>query len=101
MNISNQDPIGYDGNTVEALNSGCFCVSLDSAALAGALEHELGNPGLAAMVRERSPHLFSAQPVYVAARHLQRIAQVIGAVESVVALPAFSCLLYTSDAADE
>ena len=89
MNISNEDPIGYAADAVEALNSGCFCVSLDPAALAGALEHELGKPGLAAMVRERCPQLFSAQPVYVAARHLQRIAQVIGAVESVVALPAF------------
>ncbi|MBE0550428.1 MAG: hypothetical protein IH627_22760 [Rubrivivax sp.] len=74
---------------VERLNSDCFCFSLDRAALAHALDAELGQPGLAALVHERCPSLFAAQPVFVAAPQLQRIAQVVRAVESVVALPAY------------
>lgn len=45
--------------------------------------------GLSEMVRERCPFLFAAQPVFVPAPQLQRMAQVMRAVESVVALPAF------------
>lgn len=73
----------------ESLNDDCFCLSLDRDALAVALDAELGQPGLSALVRERCPTLFAAQPVFVAPRHLQRIAQVVAAIESVVALPAY------------
>ena len=41
------------------------------------------------MVRERCPYLFAAQPVFVAATQLQRMAEVMGTIESVVALPAY------------
>ncbi len=74
---------------VETLNSACFCFSLDEEALARALDSELGQPGLSAMVRQRCPFLFAAVPVFVAAPHLQRMARVMQAVESVVALPAY------------
>jgi hypothetical protein len=74
---------------VEQLNRDCFCFSLDRDALALALDAELGQPGLAAMVRERCPSVFAAQPVFVAASQMQRMAQVVRAVELVVALPAF------------
>ncbi len=74
---------------VEALNQACFCISLDAAALARALDSELGKPGLSALVRERCPFLFAGQPVFVAALHLRRMAQVVRAIESVVALPAY------------
>ena len=72
-----------------ALNNDCFCFSLDQASLAQALDSALGQAGLSATVRERCPHLFSGQPVFVSAAHLQRMADVIEAVETVVALPAF------------
>ena len=71
------------------LNSACFCLSLDQQALARALDTELGQPGLSEMVRQRCPFLFAALPVFVAAAQLQRMAQVMQAVESVVALPAY------------
>ena len=71
------------------LNSACFCFSLDGEALARALDSELGRPGLADMVRQRCPFLFAALPVFVATPQLQRMAQVMLAVESVVALPAY------------
>ena len=71
------------------LNSACFCFSLDQGALARALDSELGQPGLSEMVRQRCPFLFAALPVFVATAQLHRMAQVMHAVESVVALPAY------------
>ncbi len=76
-------------SAIEALNHDCFCLSLDQAALVRALDLELGQPGLSAMVRERCPYLFAALPVFVATPQLQQMAHVIQAVESVVALPAY------------
>jgi small redox-active disulfide protein 2 len=73
----------------EQLNIDCFCLSLDREALAHALDHEFGVPGLTELVRERSPYVFAAQPVFVAPSRLQRIASVVRAVESVAALPAY------------
>ncbi len=74
---------------IDALNSECFCLSLDQAALTRALDSELGQPGLSAMVSERCPYLFAALPVFVATPQLQRMARVVQAVETVVALPAY------------
>jgi hypothetical protein len=74
---------------IEALNDDCYCFSLDHDALSHALDAELGSPGLAALMHERCPTLFAAQPVFVAPAHLQRIAQVVRAVEAVVAMPAY------------
>ena len=71
------------------LNSACFCFSLDTKALARALDSDLGQPGLSEMIRQRCPFLFAAQPVFVAALQLQRMAQVVQAIESVVALAAY------------
>jgi hypothetical protein len=76
-------------STIDVLNSACFCFSLDGEALARALDSELGQPGLSAMVRQRCPSLFAAVPVFVATPQLHRMAQVMQAVESVVALPAY------------
>ena len=70
-------------------NSACFCFSLDRGALQRALDSELGQPGLSELVAERCPYLFAAQPVFVPAPQLQRMAQVVQAVESVVALAAY------------
>ena len=74
---------------IEHLNRDCFCISLDREALARALESELGQPGLYALVRARNPHMFSAQPVFVARRHAQRMREIVQAVESVAALPGY------------
>ncbi|HEX5843200.1 MAG TPA: hypothetical protein VFY62_12010 [Pseudomonas sp.] len=75
--------------SIEALNSRCFCISLDQAALRDALESSLGQPGLFELVRERCPYLFAAHPVFVAKAQLDRMAELIRAIESVVALPAY------------
>ena len=84
---SPQPEIPHSG--IDRLNSACLCFSLDEEALARSLDSELGQPGLSAMVRERCPFLFAALPVFVAPPQLRRMAQVMQAVESVVALPAY------------
>ena len=76
-------------NAFEVLNQACLCVGVDAIALERALDSELGKPGLSEMVRQRCPFLFAALPVFVGTPQLQRMAQVMQAVESVVALPAY------------
>ena len=76
-------------NAFEVLNQACLCVSVDATELARALDSELGKPGLSEMVRQRCPFLFAALPVFVGTPQLKRMAQVMQAVESVVALPAY------------
>jgi hypothetical protein len=80
---------GSNLSPIDALNRECFCFTLDQDALARALDSELGQAGLSELVRERCPFVFAAQPVFVAAAQLQRMAQVVQAVESVVALPSY------------
>lgn len=73
----------------ERLNNKCFCMSLDHAALRNALASELALPELLALVEERCPYLFSARPVFISDSHAERMANVVRAVESVVALSAY------------
>lgn len=82
---------GDDGTavSVDALNAGCFCVSLDADALAHALEAEVGSPDILQLVQERCPYLFSARPVFVSHAHMDRMARIVQAVESVAAMPAY------------
>lgn len=76
-------------NNADILNSQCFCAAFDAQALRAALQSELKAPELIALFDERCPFIFAARPVFVARAQLQRMAQVVGAVESVVALPAY------------
>jgi len=73
----------------ERMNSKCFCVSLDETALRDALASELGSPELLALVEERCPILFSARPVFISNSQTERMADVVRAIESVVALPTY------------
>lgn len=75
--------------SVDALNSGCFCVSLDRDALRHALESAIGQRGLFDLVQQRCPYLFAALPVFVSGTHLARMRTLVQTIESVVALPAY------------
>lgn len=77
------------GASVEALNEGCFCVSVDRNAIREALSSELGTGDLFALTEERCPHVFAARPVFLSGLQVDRMRQLIGAIESVVALPAW------------
>jgi len=75
--------------SIEVLNSECFCISLDALALRQALESEIGEPDLFDMIQNRCPYLFATRPVFLSHDHALRMAQVVQAIESVVALPAY------------
>jgi hypothetical protein len=76
-------------SSIEVLNSECFCISLDTQALRQALESEIGEPGLFELIQQRCPYLFATRPVFLSHEHMLRMAQVVQAIESVVALPAY------------
>jgi hypothetical protein len=72
---------------IESLNRDCHCVSLDREALRRALEADPASSGLHKLIEERCPHLFASLPLFVSREHVRQMAQVIEAVERVVALP--------------
>jgi hypothetical protein len=86
---------------IESLNADCFCLSLDREALRQAMDGDPAARGLSALIEERCPHLFAALPVYVSRRHVDQMAKIIGAVEAVLALPAYreQVLSYAPDIA--
>jgi hypothetical protein len=78
---------------IETLNTDCLCVSLDRAALRRALEADPATGGLHRLIEERCPNLFAAVPVFLSREHVDAMAAVIRAVETVVALPAYQAEL--------
>jgi hypothetical protein len=77
------------GVSIASLNSQCFCVSLSEDALRAELQSELAASGLFELLQERCPFMFSAFPVFVAQPHMDRMAELVRAIESVLALPAY------------
>jgi hypothetical protein len=69
------------------LNAGCHCASLDRERLE--VELERVSPGFHAMVMDGRPHLFSDSFAFVSGRHVQRMADLIAAIEQVISLPAY------------
>ena len=74
---------------VESLNSNCFCISLDADALRRELEMDAETRNLYPLILEKCPHLFAAMPVFVSRHHLDRMAAIVRAAQTVIALPAF------------
>lgn len=75
--------------SIETLNRTCHCLSLDDEALRRGLEADLGARGMSRAMVETHPHLFASVPMFVSRQHVERMAQVIGAVEAVVATSHF------------
>jgi hypothetical protein len=85
-NLDMQD-CGADCRSVpslEALNSSCHCISLDTDLLRRELERDLGERELPASLVETHPHLFASLPVFVPRGEIDRIARLITALEQVV-----------------
>ena len=72
---------------IETLNADCVCASLDAGALAAAIDAQ--SPGLSGLIEQRCPNLFAALPVFVSRRHVDAMGAVVGAIEELVALPAY------------
>src|SRR5574341_1978845 len=75
--------------TAEALNRECRCFAVDLASLHAELEQEFASQGLEVSLIDTHPHLFSTLPVFVSRSQVERMAAIVAAVESVVALPAY------------
>jgi hypothetical protein len=73
-----------DLDAIEALNRDCFCITLDFDALRQELAADFGARGLTRPLLETHPHLFASLPVFVSRRHVEQMAKIIAAVESVV-----------------
>lgn len=73
----------------ERLNQGCFCVTLDRAALCKALVREAGDPEFCATSIETRPHLFSNVPVFLPAEVISEMAAIVAAIEEVVCMPSY------------
>ncbi len=71
------------------LNRDCHCLSIDADALQRELEQDPQNSDLYHSIIESRPYLFSASAVFVSRPDVERMASVIRAVESVVALPGY------------
>ncbi len=71
------------------LNRDCHCISIDSDALRRELERDAENRDLYRSIIESRPHLFSASAVFISRPDVERMAAIIRAVESVVALPGY------------
>lgn len=73
----------------ERLNRDCFCVGTDVPEVQRSLETLLASSGEHRTLLESHPHLFSAAPVFIAGQQLQAMADVIAAIETVMAMPAW------------
>jgi hypothetical protein len=90
-------PPGSSGGeiSIEKLNHSCFCLSVDPRELRRSLEADLEMSGLALAMMETHPYLFAYVPLFIAREHIERMAQVVRAVETVVATPAFRSVALT------
>jgi len=86
----NEPPASCSASTTsERLNAECFCVGLDADALRDAIDASTPQPGFLALLQDRCPYALAARPVFVSARQTAKMAALVRAVESVVALPAY------------
>lgn len=88
-NQANCDTSCHVETSIEALNSTCYCITLDEAALRDGLAEDLTVRGLSHSLIESHPHLFASIPMFVSREHLEQMGHVIRAIDSVVATPLF------------
>lgn len=73
-------------DTAARLNQGCFCITLDRAALSRHLDAEVGIPGFAAALASTHGSLFSNVPVFVSEPMMAAMKGVVAAVEAATRL---------------
>lgn len=85
----------------DQLNSQCRCVSLNREAMHAELWQAQDDTNLYRMIMEERPHLFAESAVFVTDSSIKKQREIITAVESVIALPAYQerVLAYAPDAA--
>jgi len=95
MTILNRVATGSPLNTVEGLNKGCFCRTLNADRLREQLESDPSLAGLAQSIAQTRPHLFSSTVVFVSPAMAAAIAATVAAIERVIALPAYQAAALT------
>ena len=75
--------------SVEDLNRDCFCLSVDPALVHAQLEVVLAAHGVPQSLAATHANLFSALPVYVSRRHIDKTARMVTALEEAIATPAY------------
>ena len=83
-------------NGIESLNRDCFCISLDAEGLKREFETGAGTRSVYPLILEKAPHMFAAVPVFVSRPRLERMAAVVRAAQTVIALPAYRNLVLES-----
>jgi len=85
----------------EQLNRDCRCNTLDDGKLQAELARCADPAGLYRMLTEERPHLFADTPVFITRSCLRQQAEIIAAIERVVAIPAYQdhVLAYAPEAA--
>jgi hypothetical protein len=73
-------------DAIEWLNTDCFCVTVDGAALQRALDADAATRGLYESCHTHA-YLFAHAPIFVSRRTMERL---VAAVEAVVARPAIA-----------
>ncbi|MDO9049408.1 MAG: hypothetical protein Q7U66_16955 [Methylobacter sp.] len=74
---------------IDRRNAECRCVSLDREAMRKALRQQLADDLLYRMLIEERPHQFAESLVFVAESSIRRQRDIIAAIESVIAMPAY------------
>jgi len=74
---------------VERYNRECRCATLDREAMRAELLEKPDGADLYRMIIEERPYLFADSPVFIPETSVQRQAQIIAAVERVIALPSY------------
>ena len=73
----------------ESLNSSCFCVSLDVDALKHEFETDSETRSVYPLILDKGPHLFAALPVFVSRLHLDEMAAIIQAAQTVISMRSY------------
>ena len=76
-------------NTVDALNHGCYCRTLNPDRLRDQLESDATLTGLAQNIAQTRPHLFSSTVVFLSRKMADAITATVAAIERVIALPEY------------
>lgn len=77
----------------EQLNQSCHCIALDQAALENTLRGATGSAEAYARILKDQPALFSSSPVFLARQQIAAMQEVVEAIETVLASPAFQELV--------
>ena len=73
----------------EALNRDCYCIAVDRVALRNSLAAHLRDSQLPDQFLDAHRNLFADSPVFLSVEHIEKMAQLIAAVERVSANSAY------------